>query len=64
MRPTLQFLDKKLKEQIIEQAITILCQLGVEIHNKSVISMLSDHGAKADLLKYKVLFTESLIEKT
>lgn len=64
MRPTLIFLDKKLKEQIISEAMTILSKLGVEIHNESVLSMLSDHGAQIDLSKHHAILTEELIEKS
>jgi trimethylamine--corrinoid protein Co-methyltransferase len=64
MRPTLIFLDKKLKEQIISEAMTILSKLGVEIHNESVLSMLSDHGAQIDSSKHHAILTEELIEKS
>lgn len=63
MRPKITFLDKNLIEKIISEAVGILCTLGVELHNKEVLSMLSDHGAKVDMDKLHVIFTEEIIEK-
>jgi len=63
MRPVVKFLDKNLIEQIISEAAGILCTLGVELHNKEVLSVLSDHGAKVDMDKFHVNFTEEIIEK-
>ena len=42
MRPKIKFLNDKLIDQIISEAISILCELGVEIHNKEVLSMLGE----------------------
>ena len=33
MRPTLRFLTDELIEQIVAEAIDVLCSLGVTIHN-------------------------------
>ncbi|KPK89613.1 hypothetical protein AMJ80_09555 [bacterium SM23_31] len=63
MRPVVKFLDKNLIEQIISEAAGTLCTLGVELHNKEVLSILSDHGAKVDMDKFHVNFTEEIIEK-
>ncbi|MFC1743772.1 trimethylamine methyltransferase family protein [Candidatus Riflebacteria bacterium] len=63
MRPKIQFLDEALIKKIIEEARTVLCSLGVEIHNREILSMLADHGAKVDAEKYHVLLTEDIIEK-
>ena len=64
MRPTLQFLTDRLIEQILTEARDILCTLGVEIHNGTVLSMLSDHGAKIDKASYKACLTQEIIDKT
>ncbi len=63
MRPTVKFLNDSLIQQIVSEATEILCTLGVELHNKEVLSMLSDHGAKIDVGKSHATFTEELIEK-
>ncbi len=63
MRPELRFLSNDLIERIISEAVDILCDLGVELHNKNVLSMLSDHGAKVDMDNYHINFTKDIIEK-
>jgi trimethylamine--corrinoid protein Co-methyltransferase len=63
MRPKINFLNKSLIEQIIEEAITILTELGVEIQNKTVIDLLSSHGAKVDSSKSRVYINKDLIDK-
>ncbi|MBN1481788.1 trimethylamine methyltransferase family protein [candidate division KSB1 bacterium] len=50
-------------ERILSEAIDILCKLGVELQNKKVLSMLSEHGAAVDDHKMHVHFTQALIEK-
>jgi trimethylamine--corrinoid protein Co-methyltransferase len=62
MRPVLRFLEDELIERIISEAREILCKLGVEIHNKDVLSMLGDNGAKVNMGKYHVLFTNKIID--
>ena len=63
MRPIINFLNKSLIEQIIEEAITILATLGVEIQNEKVVDLLSSHGAKVDSCKSRVYIDKKLIEK-
>jgi trimethylamine--corrinoid protein Co-methyltransferase len=63
MRPVLRLLSDELIERIISEARDILCDLGVEIHNDCVLSMLSDHGAAVDPEKKHVLFTSDIIDK-
>lgn len=64
MRPILKFLEDDLIERIIAEAKTILCSLGVELHNKEVLALLSDHGAKVDMDNYHVVFNEDIIENS
>ena len=61
MRPKVKFLTDELIEKIIDEAVVILCKLGVEINNKNVLSLLSGHGAKIE--KSRVYFTEDIIRK-
>lgn len=63
MRPTIEFLGKNLIQQIVSEAYLILCTLGIEIHNKNVLEMFSDHGAKVDIDKSRVIFKEDIIQK-
>jgi trimethylamine--corrinoid protein Co-methyltransferase len=62
MRPIVRFLSDELIEKIISEAREVLCKLGVEIHNKKVLSLLQDHGAKLNK-DQKVLFTEEIIDQ-
>jgi len=63
MRPSVRFLSDELIKKILEEARDILCKLGVSIHNKGVLDMLSGFGAKVDTSKSHVFFTEDIIDK-
>jgi trimethylamine--corrinoid protein Co-methyltransferase len=62
VRPKVQFLTPELRQRIISEARELICQLGVEIHNDSVISLLSDHGARVE--GKRVYFTDDIIDKS
>lgn len=64
MRPTIRFLTDELVRKIIAEATEILCTFGVEIHNKSVLAMLSDFGCEIDTEKSHVIFNNEIIEKS
>jgi trimethylamine--corrinoid protein Co-methyltransferase len=64
MRPKIRFLNDELIIKIISEAKEILCTLGIEIHNNSILSLLSDSGAKIDIDKFHVVFTEDIINKS
>jgi len=63
MRPILRFLDDEIIEKVITEAREILCKLGVEIHNESILSMLSDFGASVDMKKSRVILNNEIIDK-
>ena len=63
MRPTVRFLTDDLSKQIIDEAVSILCTLGLQIHNKEILSMLADHQAKVDMDSFHVNLTEDIIQK-
>ena len=63
MRPPVRFLEDNLIEKIVDEAIEILCTLGIELHNDNVLSVLNDFGATVDEKKKHVLLTRSIIEK-
>lgn len=63
MRPRLKFLSDELVRQIVDEAVEILCKLGVELNNVEVVSTLGDYGAKVDIHKNQVFLTESMIQK-
>ncbi|MCD6161023.1 MAG: trimethylamine methyltransferase family protein [candidate division Zixibacteria bacterium] len=64
MRPAIKFLSDELIEKIVSEGREIICKLGVAIHNQGVLSMLSDHGAKVDMDKNHVYFTQDIIDKS
>ena len=63
MRPIFRLLNDELIERIVSEARDILCNLGMEIHNDGILSMLSDHGASVDSRKMHVFFTADMIDK-
>lgn len=63
MRPTVRFLTDDLIKQIIDEAVHILCRLGLQIHNKQILSLLADHQAKVDMDHFHVNLTEEIIQK-
>ncbi len=63
MRPTIRFLTDELIRKILSEATDILCTLGVEIHNKTVLDMLSDCGCEVDIKKHHAILTSQIIDK-
>jgi len=63
LRPTIRFLEDNLIEKIIAEAIEILGNLGVELHNEKVLSMLGDFGAEVDMGGSHVKLNREIIEK-
>jgi trimethylamine--corrinoid protein Co-methyltransferase len=63
VRPTVRFLTDDLIEKIINEAINILCTLGLQIRNKEILSMLADCQAAVDVDSFHVNLTEEIIQK-
>jgi trimethylamine--corrinoid protein Co-methyltransferase len=63
VRPTVRFLADDLIKHIVEEAVNILCELGLEVHNKQILSMLVDHKASVDMDTYHAKLTEDIIQK-
>jgi trimethylamine--corrinoid protein Co-methyltransferase len=63
MRPKVRFLDDQLIEKILGEARIILHELGMEIHNDSVLEMLADNGARIDMSSKRAFFTDELIDR-
>jgi trimethylamine--corrinoid protein Co-methyltransferase len=64
VRPIIRFLTDELIQEIISEATHILCTLGVEVHNKTILSMLSDRGCRIDTEKCHAVLTQDIIDKT
>jgi trimethylamine--corrinoid protein Co-methyltransferase len=63
MRPTVRFLRDELIDRIIDEAREILCELGVEIHNRRAIDLLASHGARVDAAKGRVYIPGALVDR-
>ncbi len=63
IRPVTHFLEDNLIEKIISEARDLLCNLGITLHNKGVLEVLSGYGAAVDQDKYHVRFTNDIIDK-
>ncbi len=63
MRPGVRFLGDDLVERIVSEARTLLCRLGVEIHNPGILSMLSDHGAEVRVDSHRAFLSDEIIDK-
>ena len=63
MKPVVRFLDDALVERIVSEAREILCKLGMEIHNDVALALLSDHGARVEMDRHRVFFTDQLIDR-
>jgi len=62
MRPTLKLLADDLKVRIIAEARELLCSLGVEIHNRTVLELLADHGADVDMAGSRARLSDDIID--
>jgi len=62
MRPTVTFLSDELVEQIVGETRSVLAEIGVEIHNSGVVSLLSDHGATVGADTNRVFLGDDVID--
>jgi len=56
-------LSHTLIERIVDEAIDILCTLGVEIDHEETLARLSDHGAMIDTRRQHATFTKETINR-
>ena len=63
MRPTLRFLSDELLDRILSEAREVLRDLGVEIQNDAVLSLLADHGAEVDRAKRTARIPDRLVDR-
>ncbi|MFH1680780.1 MAG: trimethylamine methyltransferase family protein [Candidatus Eisenbacteria bacterium] len=63
MRPTVRFLSDDLADRIIGEARDLLGEIGVEIRNERVLSLLSDHGGIVDRPAWRVRILDPLLER-
>jgi len=63
VKPTVRFLTDELMQKIVSEATQILSVLGVEVHNKTILDMLSSHGCPIDIKRSHAVLTHEIIEK-
>jgi trimethylamine--corrinoid protein Co-methyltransferase len=63
IRPILKFLSHDLIQRIISEARDILCNLGIKIYHKQLVSLLSQHGVHVEKNRQNVRFTNDIIDK-
>jgi len=64
MRPTVRFLNDDLIQRIVGEARTLLRELGIEIHNPTVVDLLAQHGARVGSDRQRVFLTDDLIDRS
>jgi len=63
MRPTFKILDKSLINQIIDEAVGVLCSMGIEILNQEVSDLLISNGINKSSNAQYLIFKEEHIEQ-
>jgi trimethylamine--corrinoid protein Co-methyltransferase len=61
MRPKLNILDPELVEQIKAEALGLLLDPGVRVHNQEALTLLADAGAQVDFEKQIACIPESIV---
>jgi len=59
----MKLLGDELVRRIVGEARTVLGELGVEIHNPGVVSLLADHGARVDAAANRVFLTDGILDR-
>ncbi|MGA2383711.1 MAG: trimethylamine methyltransferase family protein [Gemmatimonadales bacterium] len=62
MKPAFRLLGDQLIERIVAEARAVLRELGVEIHNPGILSLLSDHGARIDADTKRAFLTDDIVD--
>ena len=63
MRPVFHLLDKPLINQITNEALMLLEDPGVRVHNEEAQNLLAEAGSKVDFNKQVAYIPEELVEK-
>ena len=62
MRPSLQILDDELIDRIVDEAMRVLAEVGMEIRGKGMRQRLIDHGLPTNATGERVLFPRDVVE--
>ena len=63
MRPTFKILDNSLIRQIIDEAIGVLCSIGIEVHNQDALNLLKSNGIEESQNSPYLILNEALIDR-
>jgi trimethylamine--corrinoid protein Co-methyltransferase len=63
VKPVVRLLGDELVRRIVGEARTVLGELGVEIHNPGVLSLLADHGARVDTAAKRAFLTDGILDQ-
>ncbi len=63
MRPSLNILDEELTGRIVDEAMRILAEVGMEIRGQAMRRRLLDHGLSLDHGGERVLFPRDVVER-
>jgi trimethylamine--corrinoid protein Co-methyltransferase len=63
MRPTMQVLSEELTTRILDEAMRILAELGMEIRGSGMRQRLLDHGLPTSASGERVLFPRDVVER-
>jgi trimethylamine--corrinoid protein Co-methyltransferase len=62
MRPSLHILDDELIDRIVDEAMRVLAEVGMEIRGKEMRSRLLEHGLPTNVSGERVLFPRDVVE--
>jgi trimethylamine:corrinoid methyltransferase-like protein len=64
MRPKIKLLSDNLVEKILDEALTILEEIGVMVENREGIKLLEDSGARIDKASQRAFIPRNLVEES
>jgi len=63
MRPTLKILSDELTREILDEAMRVMAETGMDIRGEALRQRLIDHGLKSDASGKRVLFPQNVVRK-
>ena len=62
MRPKLRFLEDELIDRIVDEARTVLAEIGIEVQDPEAKGLLADHGGSVDTADGRVRITGEMVD--
>ena len=63
MRPTIQVIDERLAARIVDEAMQVLAEIGIEVRGSELRRRLLDAGLTLDDKGERLLFPQALVEQ-